>query len=247
MGTIPKLMKSIHNLTDLSEQERFVLSFVDGKTTTNEIARVSGMGLSSVSRILEKLIAQKVIEIQHSESVHKVDEQKQTVQSIKDIYAAYENADPYSILGITKDATLDEIKEAYFEKTKMFHPDSYYAKTVRPEDKPLLVEIYKKVQHAYETLKSKAPKTSSKATPGQPLSTNPEVGDLKPTQSFHKQTSSNILENSIKQRVKKAMDYYKLGMEAFIKNDYSSAYLNFKLANSYNPYEKELPKKDERG
>jgi len=243
MGTIPKLMKSIHNLTDLSEQERFVLSFVDGKTTTNEIARVSGMGLSSVSRILEKLIAQKVIEIQHSESVHKVDEQKQTVQSIKDIYAAYENADPYSILGITKDATLDEIKEAYFEKTKMFHPDSYYAKTVRPEDKPLLVEIYKKVQHAYETLKSKAPKTSSKATPGQPLSTNPEVGDLKPTQSFHKQTSSNILENSIKQRVKKAMDYYKLGMEAFIKNDYSSAYLNFKLANSYNPYEKNYLKK----
>ena len=247
---MPKLLKQASSISGLTEQEKFVLSLVDGRTPVQEIARVTGFGLTSVHKILEKLDSQKVVEFRSGQASEKPGqhsqgqspEQKQLEQSIKDLSATYENADPYSILGIPESATAEQIKEAYIEKTKTFHPDSFYARSVPAEDKHFLVDIYKKVQQAYETLKNKPPEKrpefGSAIKPG-PAAALFKEQSAAPRKAAVKEPVQHILSDQIKDRVKKATVYYKLGMEAFMKNDYSNAYINLKLANSYNPYDQE--------
>ena len=56
--------------------------------------------------------------------------------------------DPYEILGIARDATQREVKQAYRCLIKKFHPDH------NPE-KPEAVKRFKQIQQAYETLSSR--------------------------------------------------------------------------------------------
>lgn len=50
--------------------------------------------------------------------------------------------DPYTVLGVKKDANSNEIKKAYFELVKKYHPDT----NKDPEAKTKFIEI----QNAYE-------------------------------------------------------------------------------------------------
>ena len=58
------------------------------------------------------------------------------------------NADPYEVLGVSRDASDDEIKKAYRELAKKYHPDRYV-------DNPLsslAEEKFKEVQQAYDAI-----------------------------------------------------------------------------------------------
>lgn len=54
--------------------------------------------------------------------------------------------DPYSVLGVSPNATDDEIKEAYRKLAKKYHPD------INP-DKKLAEEMMKEINLAYDTIK----------------------------------------------------------------------------------------------
>jgi molecular chaperone DnaJ len=54
--------------------------------------------------------------------------------------------DPCEVLGVNRDASEDEIKEAYREKVKRYHPDAC--------EKENAEELFKRVKDAYETIQS---------------------------------------------------------------------------------------------
>ncbi len=54
-------------------------------------------------------------------------------------------SDPYSVLGVSRDATKDEIKAAYRKKAKQYHPD------LHPND-PVAAEKMNEVNEAYDML-----------------------------------------------------------------------------------------------
>jgi DnaJ-class molecular chaperone len=55
------------------------------------------------------------------------------------------NSDPYGILGITRDATQRQVKQAYRSLAKKFHPD-------HNPGNPEAAERFKQIQWAYESL-----------------------------------------------------------------------------------------------
>lgn len=56
--------------------------------------------------------------------------------------------DPYEVLGVSKDATPEEIKSAYRKLAKQYHPDRYIGNPLAD----LAAEKFKEINEAYDTL-----------------------------------------------------------------------------------------------
>ncbi len=63
-----------------------------------------------------------------------------------------ERRDPYEILGVSHDASMDEIKKAYHRKASKYHPDK--VSHLGEEFQRLAEEKFKEINQAFETLKS---------------------------------------------------------------------------------------------
>lgn len=69
--------------------------------------------------------------------------------------------DPYKVLGVSRDATDEEIKKAYRELAKKYHPDNYANNPLAD----LVVEKMKEINEAYDTIqKERAAGGSSSGT-----------------------------------------------------------------------------------
>ena len=60
----------------------------------------------------------------------------------------YKRQDPYSVLGVPSSASDDEVKKAYRELIRKYHPDSY----VNNPLSDLAEEKFKEVQEAYDQI-----------------------------------------------------------------------------------------------
>ena len=56
--------------------------------------------------------------------------------------------DPYSILGVSRDASMDEIKKAYRTLSRKYHPDA----NINNPNKDQAEEKFKQVQQAYDQI-----------------------------------------------------------------------------------------------
>ena len=88
---------------------------------------------------------------------------------------------PYEVLGVPRNASNDEVKKAYRQLCKKYHPDSYV-------DNPLAElaeEKFKEVQAAYEQImKEREGGGYSYSTTGQTQSTSQETAELQAVRNF---------------------------------------------------------------
>ena len=56
--------------------------------------------------------------------------------------------DPYSVLGVSRDAGTDEIKKAYRKYSRIYHPDA----NINNPDKDKAEEKFKQIQEAYNQI-----------------------------------------------------------------------------------------------
>jgi len=68
-----------------------------------------------------------------------------------DVRPVKRHKSPHEILGVRPDASIDEIKEAFRERVKMYHPDNVPAH-LAPELRQLAEERTKEINEAYHTL-----------------------------------------------------------------------------------------------
>ncbi len=73
---------------------------------------------------------------------------------IDDLYVAIDLLDHYSVLGISQKASKAEVRSAYFELSKIFHPDTSFRKNVG-NYRTKMEAIFKKLTEAYEVLGKK--------------------------------------------------------------------------------------------
>jgi curved DNA-binding protein CbpA len=123
---------------NLSEPDKYILSFIDGKITIKEILSASQLGELQTTKILCALISTRMIEaigkgiIPDTAIVRMVRKPHKTVnsafvESLENLFNKLEHIDYYGILEISKNATQDEIRRAYFNRAKEFHPDKHFS------------------------------------------------------------------------------------------------------------------------
>jgi len=78
---------------------------------------------------------------------------KPTVQVVGDARAVLQRGEDsrHALLGVDTEAPLDEIRRAYFQLVDRFHPDRYFGKVTKADQK-VLEELFRQLTKAYEEL-----------------------------------------------------------------------------------------------
>jgi len=103
------------------------------------------------------------------------------------------SSDPYVVLGISKTATKDEMKKAYFKAALLVHPD----KTKEPKAE----EAFKKLSHVYQALRD-GKKVEQQGSRTEPKKPNPSPKPQKQKKTYEGSFDdifANFFKNKMKQ------------------------------------------------
>lgn len=105
----------------LDDAGREVVSYIDGKTSIKDILLLSHHSEIETRKILYALLSTRIIDSKDS----KREIPQEIINKIETTYTTFENAGYYKILALRESAPFDEIKKAYHNAVKEFHPDRY--------------------------------------------------------------------------------------------------------------------------
>jgi hypothetical protein len=81
-----------------------------------------------------------------------VDLPEELQREIRELARRLPGLDYYELLGVGRDAGPDDLRRAFFQRSKRFHPDRYFKRKTGPFG-PLLHEIYKRIVAAHGLLR----------------------------------------------------------------------------------------------
>lgn len=65
------------------------------------------------------------------------------------------DADAFTILGVARDCSLSEAKNAYHELVKLYHPDIYAGQTLPPEVERYMTDMFRQITSAFSKIRTK--------------------------------------------------------------------------------------------
>ena len=160
----------------LAEHEKKVLLLMHGVRSVQEIVSNSPVSEAETLRIILALSYAQIVEIldrddtafsggeqEPGDGVQEID--LEVVCKIEKLYREYKSIGYYGILNITSNASLDEIKHAYYKMAKEYHPDRYLH-TCSDSVKGQLNVIFSYINEAYRALTSSGGIQQVKINPG---------------------------------------------------------------------------------
>ncbi len=174
LDTVPALASNPLDLFQdlrIEEADGRVLSLVDGKRSIRDIADSLGEDEFDAVKTLYALLSTRVIEKAEVASARPETPEEETValdemmgaaedaqkdedavRMIQDMYDKYKDLGYYGVLGVPETATKAEIKRAYYQRAREFHPDRHFS---LPEDmKEKLNTLFTYITTAFSTLNS---------------------------------------------------------------------------------------------
>ncbi|MBI3654191.1 MAG: DnaJ domain-containing protein [Acidobacteria bacterium] len=180
--------------------ESYVLSRIETPTIISEVGAISGLPDGEAQRAVCALIASGFLKVVGEEKAEEMvnaaaaEEIEQVREEVKRKLQYSQSADYYEILEIPRQATSGEIKAAYYQLAKKYHPDRY-RKVEDAELRNNSENLFAKITQAYETLSASGsrstynmklrsghlPKPDATSVPTSPLKTTPlAMPPLKP-------------------------------------------------------------------
>ena len=137
--------------------------------------------------------------------------------------------DPYSVLGVTRDASDEEIKKAYRRLSRKYHPDA----NINNPDQEKAEEKFKQVQQAYEQIMKEREQGSSGSYGGfEGFSSN--AGGYADEEAVRRQAAANYVQNG---HYREAMNVLSSLSQRNGQWYYLSAMANMGLGNNMNALE----------
>lgn len=132
----------------LSHEKNLVQEISSGKSSLAALMSHSNVNEEALFNSLHVLVLLGLINF---DKVVKTANQTDQKQRLTRILSDLENKNYFEILGVNNKTRTNDIKRAYHELAKVFHPDKL-SQTTPPEVKSLTRDIFSKMTVAYETL-----------------------------------------------------------------------------------------------
>jgi curved DNA-binding protein CbpA len=148
-------------LLRLTEGEKEVLGAVDGKNSS-DVVKNSNFDPSSYWKdvyllyclgMIEGVNEQKEGAFQEDKKrdFDQAENQEEEIKNVLNLYAKIESMDYYQVLNVSKDASINEIKKAYFYAARKYHPD-LFSRDLPGEIRDKINDVFHRITECYQTL-----------------------------------------------------------------------------------------------
>lgn len=141
--------------------ESYILSRIDSPTAVGDVGMLSGLADADAHRAVVSLVAAGFLKLvgDDRDAAEAPPEPDETADLLREEVARklhfFSQADFYDILAVSRHATAAEIKAAYYQLAKKFHPDRH-RQPGYSELKPRLDALFALITQAYQTLSESA-------------------------------------------------------------------------------------------
>ncbi len=139
----------------MNDTDRRIISCLNGRHRLKDIPSLANASEIEVMKTIYALLNIGAVELAEEPSTG-TDEtgtevDSEILEKIEEMHDSYKDRGYYGILGLSEEASEDEIREAYYRVAKEFHPDKYFS-LQSDEIKEKINAIFSYATEAYETL-----------------------------------------------------------------------------------------------
>jgi curved DNA-binding protein CbpA len=179
----------------LSPQEAYILSRVDGKLDLDSLLKIGGTSRAATAKIVYALLSCGILEWRREGAVPpgsaglealNVEVAAQTsertpghAELVKNTYRRIDWLSHYELLGVRPDANSEQIQQAYFERSRLFHPDLRHREDLAHCEKELTT-VFERLKTAHEALSDpdrRLEYDASQSAPAVPMPAAPETSN----------------------------------------------------------------------
>jgi len=153
----------------LAPQEAYLLSRVDGILDVDSLLKITGTSRAAMAKILYALVSCGIVEwkqegterpvsgrggfhgLNVEVSAEPADRSPGHAELVKNTYRRIDWLTHYELLGVARDAPPEKVAEAYFERSRLFHPDLRHREDLGRFEKELTA-VFERMKKAYEAL-----------------------------------------------------------------------------------------------
>jgi curved DNA-binding protein CbpA len=155
-----------------------LLECIDGSLETDELAFTCGKSPDDVEAMLARLVEAGVVSLDGAPAApapkaskpsfgDEIELAPEIRAEIDALAKRVDGADHYQVLGVSRSATKDEIRAAYYAVGPRFHPDRHFRKNLGPY-KAKIEAVFSALTKAHDTLRSDARRSAYDASLASP-------------------------------------------------------------------------------
>jgi curved DNA-binding protein CbpA len=175
----------------LSPQEAYILSRIDGRLDLDSLLKIGGTSRGATAKILYALVSCGIVEWrkegaapQGTSGIEALNVEVTAQASertpghaelVRNTYRRIDWLSHYELLGVRTDAPVEEIHQAYFERSRLFHPDLRHREDLAHCEKELTT-VFERLKTAHEVLSDPARRSEYDASlAAAPVAVTPAV------------------------------------------------------------------------
>ena len=153
----------------LAPQEAYLLSRIDGILDVDSLLKIAGTSRAAMAKILYALVSCGIVEwkqdgaqrpasgrggfhgLNVEVSAAPAERSPGHAELVKNTYRRIDWLTHYELLGVPREAPPEKIAEAYFERSRLFHPDLRHREDLARFEKELTA-VFERMKKAYEVL-----------------------------------------------------------------------------------------------
>lgn len=151
----------------LSPQEAYILSRIDGRLDLDSLLKIGGTSRTATGKILYGLLSCGIVEWRQEGAAPQASPGLEALnvevaaqagertpghaELVRNTYRRIDWLSHYELLGVRPEASVEDIHQAYFERSRLFHPDLRHREDLAHCERELTT-VFERLKIAHETL-----------------------------------------------------------------------------------------------